>query len=389
MKPIKLSICIPSLHSRSETLLDLLEQLRVQDRYDEVEVLVLADSGTGMVGDKRNRILAAAAGEYICWIDDDDEVAEDYIPKLLAAIDANPGVDAVALRGECTTGPDKVPVLFDYRLGGREGARIGGVLWRSPGHLCPIRAPLAKSVKFPLLRIGEDLPWSAELAPLLTTCARAGDADEVLYRYRLDGKKTAPRVRAAAQAANKDHEAIFTRQYTDRSGPGSTPDFTAPYRTFLETFIRESQVRTILDLGCGDLEVMSRVDLGRARYRGVDVIKERVQRNDRKHPHLRFEQRDIRTWEFPRSDLVICKDVVQHWSTAEVTAWLELVAHCGRDFKYLLVTNCNYGATVNTDILSGGWRAIDLTARPFSIGEVVFSWGTPNKDVVLIRGSRR
>lgn len=388
MKPIKLSICIPSLHSRSETLIDLLEQLRAQERYDEVEVLIDADAGAGLVGDKRNRLLAAASGAYVCSIDDDDEVAPDYIPKILAAIDANPGVDSIAFRGSCTTDNESDPQLFDYRLGGREGERAGGVLWRSPGHLCPIRAPLAKSVKFPaLVRRGEDLPWSAELAPLLQTCARAGAEGEILYRYRLDGGKRTPR--AAAHDANKDHEAIFTRQYTDRSGPGSTAEFTAPYRAFLEGFIREHRIGSIVDLGCGDLEVMSRVDLHGVRYRGVDVIKERIARNARKHRHFRFEQRDIQRYEWPRSDLVICKDVIQHWSTDEIHGWLELVRSVAKTFRFMLVTNCNYGATVNTDIQSGGWRAIDLTAPPFSIGEVVFSWGTPNKDVVLIRGARR
>ncbi|MGE0547636.1 MAG: glycosyltransferase [Kofleriaceae bacterium] len=385
MKPTLLTIMIPSLQSRSDTLIELLESLREQDRSDEVEILIDIDAGSNVVGDKRNRLLQAAVGRYVCSIDDDDQVAHDYIPKVLAAIEANPDVDAIAIRGRRTIDGGKA-VEFDYRLDGQEGQWIDGTLWRTPGHLCPIRAELAKSVKFPYLLRGEDLPWGVELAPLLKTIARAGDPGEVLYLYRFDPHKDTPRARAWQM--QRVHERIFTPQYTERSGPGSTPEFSAPYREFLHTFIREHHVRSIVDLGCGDLQIMSRVDLQGARYRGADVIAERVRRNAEAHPGMTFEHRDARTWEFPRCDLVLCKDVIQHWSNEEIERWLEHMKARARSYRFALITNCTYGATLNQDCKTGGWRAVDLMAPPFSTGERVFNWGTPNKDVVLIRGTR-
>jgi hypothetical protein len=122
-------------------------------------------------------------------------------------------------------------------------------------------------------------------------------------------------------------------------------------------------------------------------YQGIDVIEERVWRNrelyalDIRSPY--FDCGDIRRTTLEGYDLVVCKDVIQHWATQEILDWLKHLQ--AQRFKWALITNCNYGPTVNQDIVTGGWRAIDLLAPPYSIGERVFYWGT--KDVVLIEGS--
>jgi hypothetical protein len=130
------------------------------------------------------------------------------------------------------------------------------------------------------------------------------------------------------------------------------------------------------------MTIMSNVDMNDAQYLGLDVIPERIKRNRVKCPQLAFEHRDIHKGPFPAADLFICKDVVQHWSNEDIQGWLVDLRRA--HFRFALVTNCNYGPTVNTKIATGGWRAIDLTKSPFSVGEVVFTWG--NKDVVLLRG---
>jgi SAM-dependent methyltransferase len=180
------------------------------------------------------------------------------------------------------------------------------------------------------------------------------------------------------------HQSIFTPQYTDFSGPGSTFDFSAPYRHFVEAFLRDhlSTVKTVLDLGCGDGVVASNIDWQGAKYHGYDVIAERVQKNRTLYPHLEFDHADLRTVPLD-ADLVLCKDVIQHWSTPEVADWVLTL----KSVRYALITNCAYDP-VNGDIGTGGWRSIDLTKPPFSIGKVVFSWGDRRKDIVLIEGSR-
>lgn len=411
MNPIKLSICISSLNSRHATLQRLVQQLQTQARSDEIEILIAADERRHPTGSKRNRLVAAAVGAYVVHIDDDDMVATDYVPKVLAAIDANLGVDVILLRGR-RTHAGGAAVVFDYRLGGVEGeVDAHGVLWHNPAHLCPVRVDLAKAVPFEEIWFAEDIRWLEQLKPLLKTAARAGAPNEVLYNYLWEPNKdvyipmiTDPKApkpvlkiggvviiaNPAATVDASDHERIFAPQYVERSGPGSTVEFSAPYREFLRNFIRDNKIHSIVDLGCGDMTVMSNVDMNGAQYLGLDVIPERIERNRVKcapsapgFAQMTFERRDIHKGPFPAADLFICKDVVQHWSNADIEGWLADLRRA--HFRFALVTNCNYGPTVNTDIATGGWRAIDLTKPPFSVGEVVFCWG--NKDVVLLRGA--
>jgi glycosyltransferase involved in cell wall biosynthesis len=194
-----LSIVIISLASRRKLLLGLLDILATQKRADEAEILVAIDHGGSSIADKRNRLVAAAKGDYICHIDDDDRVAPHYVSAILRAAETRP--DCILVRGERTVDRydnhgRKVTVdrvVFDYRLGGVEAEKVGGVLWRSPGHLCPVRADIAKSVSFPTMEggVGEDLRWLEAIKPKLATAQRAGGG-EVLYYYRFEPVKSTP-----------------------------------------------------------------------------------------------------------------------------------------------------------------------------------------------------
>lgn len=178
-----------------------------------------------------------------------------------------------------------------------------------------------------------------------------------------------------------DHEPIFAPRFAEDSGPGSTPEFSAPYREFLEDFIASNAIDTIVDLGCGDAEIMSRVNMSCASYVGLDVVKERIEKNQARFPQLSFVHTDLRHASLC-ADLVLCKDVLQHWSNDEIQQWLENELAHG-EFRYALITNCNYSDAVNKDIRTGGWRPLDLLAPPFNVkGQVVFQWN--QKDVVLI-----
>lgn len=197
MKPIKLTICICSLHERADMLCRLLSCLSAQKRLDEVQILVNVDAGQLTIGTKRNYLVNDALGEYICHIDDDDIVSSHYIEDILTTIDAYPQVDAIAIRGRRSdVHNDKPDIVFDYRLSNSpeiaEAER--GVLWRSPGHLCPIRACLARAVMFPEVE-PEDIAWVSMIAPFLKRVVHAGitrpgGTEDILYFYLWDSKKT-------------------------------------------------------------------------------------------------------------------------------------------------------------------------------------------------------
>jgi hypothetical protein len=67
----------------------------------------------------------------------------------------------------------------------------------------------------------------------------------------------------------------------------------------------------------------------------------------------------------PEAELLIVKDVMQHWSDKAVVAFLPVLAR----FRYALITNCvnPAGPTINLPIEDGGFRHLDLRLPPFNI----------------------
>ena len=190
----RLTICVPSLWSRAEVLARLLGCLARQPRADEIEIVIAIDGGQATTGAKRNQLVSLASGAYICHVDDDDLVAPDYIATILAAIEASPGVDVVYLRGQRRIPGDHPwdALAFDFGCDEPSSGHLrNGALVRQVGHLCPVRAELAKATLFPDLTVGEDLRWGKALAPKIRTSARAGQPGQVLYYYEFDPYKKA------------------------------------------------------------------------------------------------------------------------------------------------------------------------------------------------------
>ena len=61
--------------------------------HPEVEVVDV--TGVRPVGKARNEGLERAHGDYIAWIDGDDEVTEDYLPSILGALSGNPDIAVI------------------------------------------------------------------------------------------------------------------------------------------------------------------------------------------------------------------------------------------------------------------------------------------------------
>lgn len=187
---IDLSVCICSLEDRRDKLVRLLHGL--EDQNDNTgrraEILVGLDAGERTVGAKRQALLLKAVGRYICFVDDDDSVAGDYIQRILAAIKHGP--DCVGFTGTVIENGQPAGSLEQYNEYGKKWHRFSGGFRRGINHLNPVRLELARMVGFADLDSGEDRDYAHRLRPLLWHEYGAALGMEPLYTYNLNTEES-------------------------------------------------------------------------------------------------------------------------------------------------------------------------------------------------------
>ncbi len=167
---------------------------------------------------------------------------------------------------------------------------------------------------------------------------------------------------------------IFQRIYrtshwaadTSVSGEGAAEAQTAVLGAALPLLCREFQVRTLLDVPCGDFSWMQHVDLSGVAYVGGDIVPEIVARNRDQFssPYRTFIDLDLLTDALPAADLLLCRDLLVHFSFADVERALVNVRRSR--IRFLLTTTFP-GTTENENIATGDWRPINLERPPFNL----------------------
>lgn len=183
---LKLSILILTLESRAEKLARLLAGLTPQ-LNDQVEILQDCDAGQRPSGNKRNGLLAKAAGDYVAFVDDDDEVADDYVASLLAEIEHGPDVVTFDL----LMSRNGNEVVQSFSLFASDGPQWGDKVPMAANHLNAWRRELATMVRFPdWLGYGDDQFW---YKPLVASGVAKTERhiDKILYRYYFSAASTA------------------------------------------------------------------------------------------------------------------------------------------------------------------------------------------------------
>lgn len=195
-----LSILMPTLWSRlhlaSPLLARLYSEIEADGRggslHDLVEVRTLLDQKRLTVGAKRDRLLRESRGKFICFLDDDDEIENDYVRSLLAAIRGSPQADCVVYEGAYYVDGEAAG-RFDFDLQYQSYRNLDGFFERTPNHLCPVRRELALRAGFGDLRRGEDTLYARRLRPMLRTqaaCLDGAGKKKVLYHYRYSPSAT-------------------------------------------------------------------------------------------------------------------------------------------------------------------------------------------------------
>jgi glycosyltransferase involved in cell wall biosynthesis len=164
MSEILLSVLIPSIPRRIDKLRRLLAQFEKQSD-PRVEVLVFLDNMRRPLGCKRNALMQQAAGEFLCHIDDDDGVADDFVQRILWVIESDledwTPSDLIAYDATASLN-GAPPFKVTTRLGAENeqpqhlpDGRYSDIV-RTPWTWCAWRSTFARRFSFPTVHDGAE-----------------------------------------------------------------------------------------------------------------------------------------------------------------------------------------------------------------------------------------
>ena len=152
---------------------------------------------------------------------------------------------------------------------------------------------------------------------------------------------------------------------SERSGAGASVEQAATVLTQLASLIEQFEIRTLLDVPCGDFAWMRHLQAD-VRYIGGDVLPELTEANQQRWggPSRSFSTIDLLKDDLPAADLLLCRDCLVHFSFADAAAALR---NAGRASVTWLLTTTFPHCTSNEDIVTGDWRPLNLQLPPFNL----------------------
>jgi 2-polyprenyl-3-methyl-5-hydroxy-6-metoxy-1,4-benzoquinol methylase len=123
---------------------------------------------------------------------------------------------------------------------------------------------------------------------------------------------------------------------TSGSGSHDGPDAKFYVKLLMAT-IQTHNIKTVCDVGCGEWEFSRNIDWNGLDYTGIDCVKSVVDFNDRySQDNICFKQQDVYENPVEKYDLVILKDVIQHWEDHQIKTILPRLLQTN---KFLLLVN--------------------------------------------------
>ncbi len=168
-------------------------------------------------------------------------------------------------------------------------------------------------------------------------------------------------------------ESLFTHYYRKNgwsgenslSGPGSDPDHTKVLAQKLPDFLKAHNIKSMLDIPCGDYLWMKEVGLSGITYIGGDIVEELISENIKhfgNNHQVSFQKLDLLSDDLPQTDLIFCRDCLVHFSYHNIRKAIQNMVYSNS--TYLLTTTFNQRRK-NKNIVTGEWRPLNLEKAPF------------------------
>jgi hypothetical protein len=178
--------------------------------------------------------------------------------------------------------------------------------------------------------------------------------------------------------------------YKGSSGGGSDIEFNInTYVPFITKYIIDNNIKTIVDLGCGDFRCGPLIynDLTNITYYGYDAYNGVILHNKRNQasPKYNFFHLDFfnKKEDIVSADLCILKDVLQHWPTKDIYTFLDYIVQ-SKKFKHILICNCRNQTNDNMDIHIGGWRPLSFKFLPLKKYNAIRLYKYHTKEVCVL-----
>lgn len=177
------TVLIATLGQRGDRFQRLLSQLlpQVEAAAGAVTVEALWNNGERPLCEVRQDLITHARSTYTSFIDDDDEIPDYYVSKVLPLLDGE--VDYIGWRMQCwVNGQSLLPTFHSLKYSDWYSDANGH--YRDISHLNPVKRSLAiQHANFCVGNGPEDYSWVLQLRGHLQT---EKYIDEVMYFYRSD-----------------------------------------------------------------------------------------------------------------------------------------------------------------------------------------------------------
>jgi glycosyltransferase involved in cell wall biosynthesis len=161
---------------------------------EKVEILALLDNKKCSIAAKRNNLLQHAQGDYLAFLDDDDDISADYIASLIDA--SKSGADVITFEQFCRI--EGKPLKVSFGLGNPHEPLVCDTngnykdILRPPYHVCGWKSAIAKQEQFRHVisesgQSCEDIDWCLRL---YIKCATSYHIPTIIHYYTFSSATT-------------------------------------------------------------------------------------------------------------------------------------------------------------------------------------------------------
>lgn len=203
-----------------------------------------------------------------------------------------------------------------------------------------------RAAEFGPNRIGSR--WATYIDSICAARRTEEDGLNVIVSCREYGSRL-KRLTAGFVNSRRSTEQVFTNIYEKNKWGGTRGDFCSgsgsdrgpadPYVELVGALVAEASAARdirVLDLGCGDFRIGSRIAPLVGHYHGVDVVRPLIERNTAQYGSstVSFSHLDIVADELPEADICLVRQVLQHLSNDQIARVLPKL----RRYATVLVT---------------------------------------------------